>query len=88
MDESQILGTHPALLEIGIREKIRLTLLDITNTHTTQAIKKSSEHINEKIAASVGRPFICLLGVSGIQKIIANAISRDIHLAGSMLVSN
>jgi len=77
----EVLSMYPEVNAIAIPQKIRLIMLDITNTRSTSEIKdKSKEAINE-LEAAVGTVYSALIGIRGIQKIIANAISRNQHFA-------
>lgn len=81
LNEEQILATHPAIKETMISSKIRLLLLDTTNTSTTPKIRDSSKVITIQIEAKIGKTLTSIVGLRPLQKIIANAIIKDIYFA-------
>ncbi|MBN1780228.1 hypothetical protein JW948_03820 [bacterium] len=77
----EIVNIFPALNEKAIENRIRLYIFDITNTHTTQEIKHASRASIDTIESKLGKIASALIGLTGIQKIIANAISKDQYFA-------
>jgi hypothetical protein len=81
LNEEEILATHPDLKETAVRNKVNLMLLDTTNTRTTDRIKESSIDVNAFVEKHIGKIWIALIGLRGIQKFIANAISKELYFA-------
>jgi len=84
LDEGSIVGSHPSMTERAIRDGIRLFLYDISNTHTTRAIRASSAETLKAIEASNGKTYHAFYGLRGVQKVIANAIAKDSFFAKNM----
>ena len=80
-DEEEILWSHPSLKEGMVKNKIVLLLLDTTNTRTTEKIKESSVETIKYVEQHNGPTLTALIGLRGIQKMIANAITKGIYFA-------
>jgi hypothetical protein len=83
MKEEEILLLQKKMAEVGIRENARLFILDVHDTHTTEKVKNGSKEVIAAIEAKVGKVRNALLGLSGLQKMIANLISRDLYFASN-----
>ncbi|MBN1410975.1 MAG: hypothetical protein JW969_09020 [Spirochaetales bacterium] len=81
LNEDEILQMQTKMLELSLRERVKYFLINIKNTHTTEKIKNGSIEIVKKIEAELGKSETVLLGLTGIQKLIANLISKDIYFA-------
>ena len=79
----EVLSMYPEVNAIAIPQKIRLIMLDVTNTRSSSEIKDKSKEAISELEATVGTVYSALVGIRGIQKIIANAISRNQHFAES-----
>jgi len=66
-----------------IDQKINLLCNDVANTTTDDSIKKAAAESMAKVTAANGRVFSSIVGIRGIQKIIASAIARDTYFASS-----
>ncbi|MBN1697548.1 MAG: hypothetical protein JW881_08555 [Spirochaetales bacterium] len=81
LKEEHILATHPDLVEFSVKNNIRLLLIDTTNTITTPKVKESSANTTNRIEEKIGKTLIAIIGLRGIQKLIANAIVKGIYFA-------
>lgn len=79
----KIVELIPQYTKIGLEQKISLYALDITDTITTEEIKDASRISIGSITAALGKIHVVLVGLRGIQKIIANAISKEQHFAST-----
>jgi hypothetical protein len=68
---------------MALLTRINLVAMDITNTYTDKRIKEGSIESSNKIRAALGDQHIALVGIQGIQKIIANAINHNQHFAAT-----
>ncbi|MBP1627940.1 MAG: hypothetical protein H6Q00_2415 [Holophagaceae bacterium] len=66
-----------------LAEKITLLCTDVTNTTTDDSIKKAAAESLAKVTAANGKVHSCIVGIRGIQKIIASAIVRDTYFPSS-----
>jgi hypothetical protein len=79
----EILNIFPIYTEMALSTRINLVAMDITNTYTDKRIKEESIESSNKVRAALGEQHIALVGIRGIQKIIANAINRNQHFAAT-----
>lgn len=78
----QIVEQFPKMTDIAISDKINHFIIDITNTHTDDRIRKSAKEAFARYKESTtAKPVTAVVGIRGIQKIIANAVSRDQYFA-------
>lgn len=80
----EIVAMFPEYQQIGVANKIRLYALDVTNTRSNDDIRKGSKESIDFIQSRLGTVYIALIGISGIQKVIASAINRDTYFASSL----
>ena len=81
LPSQNIIEIFPELNKIAFTKKIRLFIFNITNTHTTVEVKNASKASIQEIESKLGKIASALFGLTGIQKIIANAISKDQYFA-------
>ncbi|MGC8771716.1 MAG: hypothetical protein ACP5Q5_10755 [Brevinematia bacterium] len=84
LDEDSILEYHNKMLQMGLDMKIRLFVIDIRDTYTTPKISESSKNLGKTLDEKNGKSFVALIGVTGIKKVIANAISKDMYFANDL----
>jgi hypothetical protein len=77
----EIIEMFPQMNAVAIPNKIRLFVLNIEKTHSNSDLKEASKQSISELEASVGKVYSALIGIRGIQKIIANAINRDQYFA-------
>jgi len=78
---NDILEIHKKILDIAVSKKIGFFIIDISNTFTTPVVIDSSKELDKVINEKNGKSYTALLGISGLQKLIANVISRDMYFA-------
>ncbi len=82
LNENEILQFFPPIQKLAIKDKIKFCVLNITNTSPTQKIKDASINSLLEIENKIGKMKISLFGLSGIKKIIANAVvSKEQYFA-------
>jgi hypothetical protein len=81
MTTEEILSMLPLMAELAIQHEINLNIIDISNTHSNAEIKDGSKAAIASIEQRIGKVESALIGIRGIQKIIANAISRNNYFA-------
>ncbi|WP_005037715.1 hypothetical protein [Holophaga foetida] len=69
--------------QVMIAQKINLLCNDISNTTSDDSIKRAAAESVAKVTAANGKIHSSIVGLRGIQKILANAIVRDTHFASS-----
>jgi hypothetical protein len=80
----EIIALFPEYQQTGATNRIRLYLLDVTNTRSNDDIRKASSASIDYIKSKVGEIHVSLVGITGLQKIIASAIKRDSYFASSL----
>jgi hypothetical protein len=81
LDTESILKLFKEFTETAIRMKIVKFILDVSDTRTSDEIKNGSMESIKAITAANGQIKTSLIGLRGIQKIIANAISPSQYFA-------
>ena len=81
LSPDEILEIFPEITALSLSKKIRYNIFDITDTQTTAEIKDASKKSIAEVEKVVGRVYISLIGLRGIQKLIANAISKNSYFA-------
>jgi len=84
MSTKEILSMFPIMAELAIQHRINLNIIDITNTHSNAEIKDGSKAAIASIETKIGKVESALIGIRGIQKIIANAISSNNYFANDL----
>lgn len=82
--EEQIISVLDTAKELIIKEKIRLQILDVTDTSTTKKIREESIQNIIETESKIGKCYNALVGLRLAQQIIANLISRDQYFAKSI----
>lgn len=77
----EIVEQFPKMEELAINNNVRNFILDISNTFSNNVIRQESKASIDRIKDKLGNILVVLIGVKGIQKIIANAISSDMYFA-------
>lgn len=80
----EILALVPEIREIQIEKRIKLLLFDVHNTRFNAEIKESGKESLKIVESKIGKTHTALIGIRGIQKIIANAASRDVYFASDL----
>jgi hypothetical protein len=80
----EIIALFPEYEKMGLANKVHLYALDVSNTRSNSDIQKASKASIDTIQSKLGKIHIALVGITGIQKIIASAIDRDTHFAENM----
>jgi hypothetical protein len=80
----EIIALFPEYQQTGAANKIHLYALDVSNTRSNDDIRKASTASIAYIKNQVGEIHVALVGITGIQKIIASAIERNSYFASNM----
>jgi len=78
---AEIIALHPLVTRTMIEQKVNLICNDITNTTSDEGVKKSAQESNTQTTAVLGKTHSAIVGIRGIQKIIANAMVKDQYFA-------
>ncbi|MBP1627942.1 MAG: hypothetical protein H6Q00_2417 [Holophagaceae bacterium] len=73
---AEIIANFPIFSKLAIDNKIRLVCMDVTNTTTDDNIKKAGAETHAKMTAALGHTCSAIVGIRGIQKILANAMQK------------
>ncbi len=73
---AEIIANFPIFLDLAISQKINLVCMDVTNTMTDDAIKQAGAENHAKMDAALGKHYSAIVGIRGIQKILANAMQK------------
>ena len=65
-------------------EKKILLINDVSDTFTTQEVKAAAKHAIEAVRDSGKEIIITLIGITGIKRVIAKAINREMYFAKNM----
>jgi hypothetical protein len=83
----EILGVLDQVTEEVLRQPKGSTVLTLTNMANTRTSKEMNEKAKEMSAAireHVGLSAVAIVGLRGIQKVIAQAVRKDIYYADSI----
>lgn len=80
----EILALVPEIREIQIEKRIKLLIFDVANTRFNAEIKEAGKESIKFVESKLGKTHTALLGIRGIQKIIASAVSRDVYFASNL----
>jgi len=83
-DENELCMNIEKLADTAIINNIKLFLMDVTGTHTTPRVRDTANKALEKSKNQLGQIYSSLIGLSAVQRIIANTISRDQHFAANI----
>ncbi|MBP1627941.1 MAG: hypothetical protein H6Q00_2416 [Holophagaceae bacterium] len=78
---AEIIALHPILTKMAIDHKINLICNDVTNTTSDEGVKKSAQESIAATTSALGKIHSAIIGIRGIQKILANAMVRDQYFA-------
>ena len=81
LTEKEILEAFPLVTEMNISRELRYNIFDVSNTRTTSNIRDAAKKEIEAAEQVVGKIYRALVGVSGIEKMIAKIISKDVYFA-------
>jgi hypothetical protein len=84
LKEDEICKGIEKLTESAIQNKINLIMLDISGTHTTPKVRETAALANKRANATLGKTYNALIGLSQLQRIIANAINREQYFASNI----
>nr|WP_320134022.1 hypothetical protein [uncultured Holophaga sp.] len=73
---AQIVANFPLFSKLAIDRKIRRVCMDVTGTTTDESIKKAGAETHDKMNAALGHTYSAIVGIRGIQKILANAMQK------------
>jgi hypothetical protein len=59
-------------------------MLDITGTYSTPKVKETASNARQKANKQLGKVYSALIGISTIQRIIANAINKEQYFASNI----
>jgi len=76
LKSAEIISNIQALTKMMIDHKLLLTCMDVSNTATDEAIKQAGKESHDRIHTALGQTYSAVVGVRGIQKILANAMSK------------
>ena len=80
---AEIVAQITASTQPMIDQKINFLCNDVANTTSDDSIKKAAAESLAKVTAANGKVFSSIVGIRGIQKIIASAIVRDTYFASN-----
>ncbi len=83
LKEAEMLALFDPLHELAVKERCTRFLIDISDTFTTEKIKAASIASEAYLRERVGQPRNALVGVRGVQRMLANAIERGQYFASS-----
>ena len=81
LSPEEILSLLSKMRKLSLQKKIRYNILDLSNTRTSNDIKQQSQRNIQEIEAQIGKIYMALIGLKGLQKTIANAISSRNYFA-------
>jgi hypothetical protein len=70
--------------DVAVQNRINYFMLDVTGTHTTPKVRNIATECNKKATEQLGKIYTSLVGLSTLQRIIANAISRGQYFAANI----
>ena len=76
-----VLKMLPKMNEAAVSNKLVLYILDAKNINMTGEGKSAVETSIKDIESKLGKTYSAIIGFTGIQKIIANAINKDTYFA-------
>jgi hypothetical protein len=79
----EIIKTFPEFNEFVVKERCNRLLIDIHDTFTTKEVKAAVGQSMGYIQGKVGETHQALVGVRGVQRIIANAMAKGQYFASS-----
>jgi hypothetical protein len=83
-DEIELCANISKMADVAIKNNINLFLFEVTGTRTTPKVKDTIEKAAELNKKMLGKVHSALVGLSSIQRIIANVISRDQYFANDI----
>ena len=63
--------------------KVIFTLSNFTNSYMNNDVKKQSDQLMENVSKQGKKLISATFGISGLQRIIANAVKKDVYFAKS-----
>jgi hypothetical protein len=82
--EEEICSWIDKLTEFAIKNKTNRILLDVTGTFLTPKVKEAATNSAKKAEAHFGKMFSSIVGLSTVQRLIANAIFRGQYFAANI----
>jgi len=76
LKSAEIVANFPTITKMSIDNKLLLTYMDVSNTTTDDAIKQAGGESHAKVQAALGQTYTGIVGIRGIQKILANAMAK------------
>jgi hypothetical protein len=83
LKQEEIIGIFPEFNEFVVKERCTRLLIDIHDTFITDQIKAAVGESLGYINGKVGETHQALVGVRGVQRIIANAMAKGQYFASS-----
>jgi hypothetical protein len=83
-DENELCRNIDRLADTAIKNRIKFFLIDVTGTHTTPKVQDTAKKAIERSKSQLGQVYSSLVGLSALQRIIANAINREQYFASSI----
>jgi hypothetical protein len=84
LNEDQICDLMYKFNDLAIQNKINHLLMDLTGTHTTPKVRDIAAECSKKATTQLGKIYPALVGLSTIQRVIANVINRDQYFASDI----
>ena len=84
LKEDEICEGIEKFTDISVENKINLSILDVTGTHTTPKVRETASNAVKRASSQLGKLYSALIGLSAVQRIIANAINRDQYFASNI----
>ena len=78
-----IVAIFPEFNVFVVKERCLRLLIDVTDTYTTPDIKAAGVASDAYVLGKVGKTMKALVGVKGMQRLLANAMAKDQYFASS-----
>jgi hypothetical protein len=83
LNPETIVATFPEFNDFVVKERCPRLLIDVSDTHTTPDIKAAGAASDAYLEGKVGKTMKALVGVKGMQRLLANAMVKDQYFASS-----
>ncbi|WP_005034088.1 hypothetical protein [Holophaga foetida] len=81
MDPDVAAGLFPEVTRTAIEHRINLVCSDVSNSSANDALKAAAAESVKAVTQSLGSIHTALVGLKGIQRIIAQAVVKDQYFA-------
>ncbi|MBP1628786.1 MAG: hypothetical protein H6Q00_3261 [Holophagaceae bacterium] len=81
MNPDKAASLFPEVTQMCIANRINLVFSDVTDSSANDALKAAAVESTKAVAAALGSIHTALVGIKGIQRIIAQAVVKDQYFA-------